>query len=70
MTPARKPSVYRDGTDRWRLIEGDALEVLAKKLPDRSVDAVVVDPPYNCRLRATIGTAKPSTKRSALRESG
>jgi DNA modification methylase len=46
VTSVRKLSIYRDGTDRWRLIEGDALEVL-KELPARSVDAVVVDPPYN-----------------------
>lgn len=37
--------VYCDGTDRWRLIEADALAVL-KKLPACSVDAIVTDPPY------------------------
>ncbi len=40
-----KLSLYRDTSDRWRLIEGDALAVLAK-LPDNSVDAIVTDPPY------------------------
>jgi len=40
-----KLSVYRDDTDRWRLIEGDALAVLAG-LPENSIDAVVADPPY------------------------
>lgn len=42
---ARKLSVYSDGTDRWRLVEGDALLALAK-IPDHSVDAIVTDPPY------------------------
>ncbi len=45
MTTARKLSVYRDGTDRWRLVEGDTLALLAK-LPDACVDAIVSDPPY------------------------
>lgn len=45
MSTARNLSVYRDDTDRWRLIEGDALAVL-KKLPACSIDVVVVDPPY------------------------
>jgi DNA modification methylase len=39
------PAIYRDASDAWRLIEGDALLVLAK-LPDACVDAVVTDPPY------------------------
>jgi site-specific DNA-methyltransferase (adenine-specific) len=38
-------SVYSDATDHWRLVEGDALSVLAK-LPENSVDAICVDPPY------------------------
>lgn len=42
---ARKLSVYSDGTDRWRLVEGDALLALAK-IPDHSLDAIVTDPPY------------------------
>jgi site-specific DNA-methyltransferase (adenine-specific) len=39
------PAIYSDASDAWRLIEGDALGVLAK-LPDACVDAVVCDPPY------------------------
>jgi DNA modification methylase len=49
MSANRKLPIYSDAGDRWRLVEGDALEVL-KKLPSRSVDAVVVDPPYNLSL--------------------
>jgi site-specific DNA-methyltransferase (adenine-specific) len=37
--------MYRDSTDAWRLIEGDALAVLTS-LPDDAIDAVVCDPPY------------------------
>jgi DNA modification methylase len=40
-----KLSLYRDHTDRWGLIEGDALMTLAK-LPDACIDCVVTDPPY------------------------
>jgi DNA modification methylase len=40
-----KFTVYSDDTERWRLIEGDALLTLAK-LPDSCVDAIVTDPPY------------------------
>lgn len=32
-------------TDRWRLHEGDCMDLLAS-LPDATVDAVVTDPPY------------------------
>jgi site-specific DNA-methyltransferase (adenine-specific) len=42
---ARKLSVYSDGTDRWRLVEGDALSILTM-LPAHSVDSICVDPPY------------------------
>jgi DNA modification methylase len=45
MSTARKLSVYSDATDRWRIIEGDALALLAK-LPENSVDAICTDPPY------------------------
>ncbi len=38
-------SLYRDETDRWRLVEGEALAVLVC-LPENSIDAVVCDPPY------------------------
>jgi len=40
-----KLCVYEDATERWRLIEGDALELLAR-LPEGCLDAVVTDPPY------------------------
>lgn len=40
-----KPSLYSDATDRWRLIEADALLALTK-LPDSCIDAIVADPPY------------------------
>jgi DNA modification methylase len=42
MTP--KPSLYGDRR-RWGLVHADALELLTR-LPDRSVDAVITDPPY------------------------
>lgn len=41
---ARKPALYGDAV-RWGLIHADALAMLAK-LPDRSVQAIVTDPPY------------------------
>ncbi len=49
MSAARKLAVYRDGTDQWRLIEGEALLTLAK-LPDACIDCVVTDPPYALAL--------------------
>jgi site-specific DNA-methyltransferase (adenine-specific) len=49
MSATSKLSVYRDATDRWRLIEGDAQALLAK-LPENSVDCVVADPPYGIDL--------------------
>jgi site-specific DNA-methyltransferase (adenine-specific) len=49
MSAVRKLSVYRDDTDRWRLIEGDALALLAK-LPDACIDAIIADPPYGIDL--------------------
>jgi DNA modification methylase len=42
---SNKVVLYQDDTERWGLIEGDALMVLAK-LPDACVDAIVTDPPY------------------------
>jgi site-specific DNA-methyltransferase (adenine-specific) len=42
-------AIYSDASDAWRLIEADALAVLAK-LPDACVDAVVTDPPYGLSL--------------------
>jgi DNA modification methylase len=49
MSTASKLTVYHDDTEAWRLIEGDALALLAK-LPENSVDAVVADPPYGIDL--------------------
>jgi DNA modification methylase len=45
MSTASKLAVYSDATERWRLLEADALLALAK-LPDACVDAIVTDPPY------------------------
>jgi len=42
---ARKPSLYSDATDRWRLAEADSLTLMAK-LPENSMDCVICDPPY------------------------
>jgi DNA modification methylase len=49
MSAARKLTVYSDATDRWRLVEADALALLAE-LPENSVDCVVADPPYGIDL--------------------
>lgn len=38
-------TLYEDDTNAWRLIEADALAMLAR-LPENSVDAIVSDPPY------------------------
>jgi DNA modification methylase len=43
-------ALYADATDRWRLIEGEALAVLAR-LPTNALDAVVTDPPYGINFR-------------------
>jgi DNA modification methylase len=40
-----KVALYQDATESWRLIQGDALALLAK-LPENSADCVVTDPPY------------------------
>jgi DNA modification methylase len=45
MTAAHTASLYSDATDRWRLVEGDSLSLMAK-LPENSVDSIVTDPPY------------------------
>jgi DNA modification methylase len=45
MSTVNTVALYADDTDRWRLLEADALLALAK-LPDNSVDAIVTDPPY------------------------
>ena len=37
------------GTDRHKIIHGDALEAL-KSLPDNSVDLLFADPPYTSGL--------------------
>ena len=35
------------------ILHGDSLKLL-KKIPDKSVDLVFVDPPYNLQLRETL----------------
>jgi DNA modification methylase len=45
MTTTGKLAMFSDDTDRWRLLEADALLTLAK-LPDACVDAIATDPPY------------------------
>jgi DNA modification methylase len=45
VSAATKLALYEDDTRAWRLIEGDALTLMAK-LPENSVDAIVTDPPY------------------------
>lgn len=45
MSTTPKPALYADSTERWRLLEADALLALAK-LPDACLDAIVTDPPY------------------------
>ena len=42
-------TLYSDNTERWRLVEGDALALLAR-LPEACVDAIVTDPPYAIAL--------------------
>src|ERR1019366_776702 len=37
--------LYEDDTSAWRLVEADALTLLAK-MPENSVDAIATDPPY------------------------
>jgi len=44
VTSAAKPSLFGD-RQRWGLVRADALKLL-RQLPERSVDAVVTDPPY------------------------
>jgi DNA modification methylase len=50
MSAAGKLPMFSDATDRWRLLEADALLALTK-LPDACVDAIVVDPPYGIGFR-------------------
>lgn len=38
-------TLYEDVSERWGLIEGEALAMLSR-LPDNALDAVVTDPPY------------------------
>ncbi len=42
---APQVTLHRDPQQRWGLAHGDALRLLAR-LPEKSVDAVVTDPPY------------------------
>jgi DNA modification methylase len=70
-----KAAIYRDATDRWRLIEGDAFALLAK-LPDNSIDCVVTDPPYGIdiagndwdgkAIREAVGASEPVTANEAF----
>jgi DNA modification methylase len=46
---AGKLTLYEDATRTWRLIEADALMLLAK-LPASSVDCVITDPPYGIQF--------------------
>jgi len=48
MLPPRRGSVY--GGDDWRLLRGNCLKLLPT-LPDKSVDLVFADPPYNLQLK-------------------
>jgi site-specific DNA-methyltransferase (adenine-specific) len=49
MSTRTKLALYEDDTQAWRLIEADALMLLAK-LPENSIDAIVTDPPYALSL--------------------
>jgi DNA modification methylase len=40
-----KVSIHSDAGDRWRLVEGDSLRLMAK-LPESCIDCVVTDSPY------------------------
>lgn len=44
-----QPILYRDNSDAWRLIEGDATRVMAK-LPANCLDAAIADPPYGIAI--------------------
>jgi site-specific DNA-methyltransferase (adenine-specific) len=44
-----KLAVFNDNTERWHLIEADAITTM-RLLPDHTVDAVVCDPPYGIAL--------------------
>lgn len=50
MSPASKASIYQVPQPAWRVLEGDAPEVM-RGLPAGSVDAVVTDPPYGIGFR-------------------
>jgi DNA modification methylase len=47
---SRAVSVYNDASDRWQLLEADALSVLGH-FPADSLDAIVTDPPYGIGFR-------------------
>ncbi|HSZ13113.1 MAG TPA: site-specific DNA-methyltransferase [Solirubrobacteraceae bacterium] len=69
MNRSRNLSLYHDDTDRWRLLEADALLTLAK-LPDACIDAIVTDPPYGIAFGAEAwdGTAiRESVRRDGER---
>ena len=47
-------------TDRYELYKGDCLEVM-KSIPDKSIDLVIIDPPYEIKTMKggwTIGKRK------------
>ena len=46
--PIKRGNTY--GGDDWRLVRGDCLSVLSP-LPEKSVDLVFADPPYNLQLK-------------------
>jgi DNA modification methylase len=49
MSTVHDLAIYADDTDRWRLLEADALQALAQ-LPDACIDSVVTDPPYGIEI--------------------
>ena len=54
--------MQRFAKDNHAIFWGDALEVLAKEIPDKSVDLLFADPPYN------IGKSFNGTKEKWLSE--
>lgn len=47
-------TLFSDRTERWGLVEGDAVALLPK-LPDSLIDAVLTDPPYNLAMHGAHG---------------
>jgi DNA modification methylase len=73
MSSGQTLPLYEDATKTWGLIEGDALDVLAR-LPENSIDCVVTDPPYALSFHAEswdgadIHRAVPGGERMSRRE--